>query len=507
MNKENENKQKILIVDDSEMNRWILTDMLMDEYEILEAPNGVEAVAMIQKMGADISLVLLDIVMPEMDGFEVLRIMNKYHWIDDIPVITISAESTPDFMDRAYENGVTDYISRPFDATVVRRRVNNTIMLYGKQKKLVGMVTDQIIEKEKSNGMMVAILSHIVESRNGESGLHVLHIRTITEILLRSLMSKTDQYHLTNSDISLISMASSLHDVGKLAIPSEILNKPGRLTDEEYEVMKSHSLIGSAMLKEIPFYQNDPLVKTAYEICRWHHERYDGRGYPDGLKGEEIPIYAQVVAVADVYDALTSERVYKKAYPPEVAMQMIINGECGAFNPLLLECLSESMDAIGFEMKQDGVSHTNEKEMKMIAEEVMQYEELTGSERALRLLGQERIKFDFLMSVSNEIQFEYTVDPPMVTMSENGASRLGLHKVIMDPMEDGKLVAAIGDKQTEELRKLLRSSTPEEPVVRYECDFTVGGKVSRVQIVCRSMWSIDKTPVYTGVIGKVIELS
>lgn len=507
MSKESENKQKILIVDDSEMNRWILTDMLMDEYEILEASNGVEAVAMIQKLGTDISLVLLDIVMPEMDGFEVLRIMNKYRWIEDIPVITISAESTPDFMERAYEAGVTDYISRPFDAMVVRRRVINTIMLYAKQKRLIGLVTDQIIEREKSNGLMVSILSHIVESRNGESGLHVLHIRTITEILLRQLMKKTDKYHLSKSDISLISMASSLHDVGKISIPSEVLNKPGRLTKEEFEIMKTHSEIGSAMLKEIPQYQNAPLVRVAYEICRWHHERYDGRGYPDGLKGEEIPISAQIVSIADVYDALTSERVYKKAFTHEIAMQMILNGECGVFNPLLLECLMESSDAVQYELKQDAASQSSEKEIKKIAEEMMQHEDLTTSERNLRVLEHERIKYDFLMEISNELQFEYTVVPPMVVLSEWGAKQLGISRVIMDPMEGGRISGVMSESQMEELRSLIRRSTPEEPVVRYECDLRVGDERKKVQLVCRSLWSVDQPPVYTGVIGKALALS
>ena len=212
--------------------------------------------------------------------------------------------------------GVTDYISRPFDALVVHRRVVNTIMLYAKQKKLVGMVADQIYEKEKSNRLLISILSHIVEFRNGESGLHVLHIQNITQLLLRQLMQMTDQYHLSSEDISLISTAAALHDIGKIAIPSEILNKPGRLTAEEFEIMKTHSTIGASMLEQLPLREEEPLVKIAYQICRWHHERYDGCGYPDKLQGEEIPIAAQIVALADVYDALTSERVYKKSVLP-----------------------------------------------------------------------------------------------------------------------------------------------------------------------------------------------
>ena len=278
-------KPRILIADDSEMNRSILLDILGDEYEIVEAENGAEAVVMLRQYGSEISLVLLDIVMPELDGFEVLATMNKEHWIEDIPVIIISAESSSTYLERAFDLGVTDYISRPFDDLIVHRRVINTILLYGKQKRLLGMVADQIFEKEKRSSLMIDILSHIVEFRNGESGMHVINIHTITEKLLRNLGQRSDKYQFTHEEIEIISTASALHDVGKIAIPSEILNKPGKFTDEEYAIMKTHAAIGDSMLEQIPLSQGEPLVKVAREICRWHHERYDGRGYPDGLKG------------------------------------------------------------------------------------------------------------------------------------------------------------------------------------------------------------------------------
>lgn len=244
-----QNKKRILIVDDSEMNRDILKDILEDDFEILEAENGAIGVELLKKYSIDISLVLLDIVMPEMDGFEVLEIMNQYSWIEDIPVVMISAEGSSTYIRKAYELGVTDFISRPFDDAIVYRRVNNTIMLYAKQRKLIDMVADQIYENERRSQLMISILSHIVEFRNGESGLHVVHVQTITELLLKYLNKKTNQYHLTNTDISLISVASALHDIGKIAIDENILNKPGKLTDEEFTIMKTHSSVGYDMLE------------------------------------------------------------------------------------------------------------------------------------------------------------------------------------------------------------------------------------------------------------------
>lgn len=504
MSEKNKNKQKILIVDDSEMNRSILTDMLEDDFEILEAADGAQGVAMLQKMSSEISLVLLDIVMPEMDGFEVLAVMNKKQWINDVPVIMISAENTQAYIQKAYELGVTDYISRPFDFWVVQRRVVNTIMLYAKQKKLIGMVTDQMYEKERDANLMVTILSHIVEFRNGESGLHVIHIQTITELLLKSLQKKTDQYPLTHEEINMIVMASALHDIGKIAIPSEILNKPGRFTDEEYEIMKSHSSVGASMLEGLPFHQEEPLVKVAYQICRWHHERYDGRGYPDGLRGEEIPIGAQVVAMADVYDALTSERVYKKAFPHEKALQMIQNGECGTFNPLLLECLLDVADDLLEAVKVDSVSGKSEKEMRDFAEEMLRHEELKASNRALRLLEYERKKAQFFSSISKEILFEYTVSPSILTLSAWGAQKLGLNETIVEPWKNEKIYKIVSKESVLEMRDELSKTTPDQPTFTYDCEIKVEGEYKNIQVICRSMWSEEETPQYLGVVGKAV---
>ena len=349
---EEQTKQQILIVDDSAMNRAILSEILKDDFEILEAENSEECLSLIEENGTGIALILLDIVMPGLDGFGVLEFMNKNRFIEDIPVIMISSESSNAQIRRAYELGVSDYISRPFDAMIVYQRVFNTMKLYAKQRRLTTLVTNQIYDKEKNNRMMISILSQIVEFRNGESGPHVLHINTLTGMILEKLEQKTDKYNLSWSEQQLITIASSLHDIGKIAIDEKILNKPGKLTKEEFEIMKTHTLIGASVLENLELYQNEQLVKIAYEICRWHHERYDGRGYPDGLKGDDIPISAQVVSLADVYDALTSKRVYKAAFSHEKAMEMILGGECGIFNPMLLECLVEIQDKIQGELEK-----------------------------------------------------------------------------------------------------------------------------------------------------------
>ena len=347
-----QNKSQILLVDDSAMNRMILKEILGGDYSILEAENGQECLEKLQTEAENIALVLLDINMPVMDGFEVLKAMNANHTIEDIPVIMISSDDSDAAIRRSYELGANDYVNRPFDARIVYRRVTNTIKLYAKQRRLVQMVSDQIRARENNTDMLVGVLSHIVEFRNGESGAHVRHIRIITELLLHRLLEISSQYPITAEQQDNIPLASALHDIGKIGIDETILNKPGKLTPEEFEVVKTHSMLGAEMLHQLENFNEQPLLQTAYEITRWHHERWDGRGYPDGLKGDEIPISAQLVALADVYDALTSERCYKKAFSHEKAVQMILNGECGAFNPLLLQCLTDMQTDLKVQLQQ-----------------------------------------------------------------------------------------------------------------------------------------------------------
>lgn len=346
LNERDDNKPLVLVVDDSDMNRFLLSQILLDDYNVIEACDGVEATQIIQDHFKELSIVLLDIVMPRMDGFGVLEFMNANDLIQDLPVIMISSMDEDSAIRRCYELGISDYVRRPFSADVVGKRVYNIVRLYQRQRNLQREIREQVEEREKNSRVVTSIISHVVENRNGESGPHVIHVEQITEIILNRLTELTDMYKLSKEDKKQISLASALHDIGKIGIDEKILNKPGKLTEEEYEIMKTHTTIGAIMIHQVKMEEDDTLIQFAYEICRWHHEKWDGRGYPDGLKGNYIPISAQVVSIADVYDALVSERVYKKAYSHEKAIEMIINGECGEFNPLLIQCLKDCSDRI-----------------------------------------------------------------------------------------------------------------------------------------------------------------
>lgn len=263
--------------------------------------------------------------------------------MNDLPVIAITGDDSAESKLKAYEIGVVDYINRPFDAKVVYRRVSNAVNVHEKQKRLVSAVIDEMTEKEKNGKLLVEILSHVVEFGGKYSGSHVTNICKFTELMLNELVEKTSRYGLSKKDIYLISIAAAVHDIGKYEIDSKIIEKPSKLTEEEYEIVKKHTVYGAQIIESLENYQNEPLLKYAYEIARWHHERYDGSGYPDGLKGDEIPISAQVVSICDVYDSLISKRAYKEAYSSDKALQMILSGECGAFNPILLDCLKKEV--------------------------------------------------------------------------------------------------------------------------------------------------------------------
>ena len=495
-------RQTILIVDDAEMNRMMLSDMLGDQYDYVEAADGREALRILEK-NVSIDLILLDINMPEMNGFEVLEEMNRYHWIQEVPVIMITAEESVESMEHAYSLGVTDYIPRPFNVYIVRRRVENTLNLYVNQKRLMRLVSDQIAEKEENNTLMVSILSNVVEIRNHESGDHIRNIRRITELLLHQLVQKTKAYHLSEEDIALIKTASSLHDIGKITIPEEILNKPGKLTKEEFEIMKTHSAAGAQILEQMKYGQDKPLYRYALEICRWHHERWDGHGYPDGLMGEEIPISAQIVAIADVYDALTSERCYKKAYDHTTAINMILNGECGAFNPLLLECLTETAPQLRIVTGVNGDAMPYRFELNRLSEEILAHADLPKNDRVQNLLATMQERIDFFASTSGGIQFEYDSvsrladvtnwnEPPQYRHSVKNVTRVNDFRYL-------------SQHDFKRLRDAMDATTKENPEFAMSILFPVGNEYHWCDLRVRTLWSDLRPDHYIAAVGQLLD--
>lgn len=507
MNNAAEKNARILIVDDSEMNRDMLSDMLSDDYDIVEAADGEEALSILKERVYDIDLVLLDIIMPAVDGFGVLDVMKRYHWIDNTPVIMISSETSQSYIRKAFELGVTDYILRPFDSFIIHKRVSNTLMLYRKQKKLLNALEEQVYENEKNNSMMINVLAHIVEFRNGESGMHVHHIKQLTSILLQNLIEKTDKYHLTENDILLISTASSLHDIGKISIDDKILNKPGRLTAEEFEVIKTHSVIGAEMLQDLHNTHNYPLFDKAYELCRWHHERYDGKGYPDGLSGEEIPISAQVTSLADVYDALTSNRCYKKAFSHEKAMEMILDGQCGAFNPVLLQCLKDCEKQILAEFS-DSIDTTQDDRLLIRATEELVENKISSDkiDFSAHLPIAARERWNFFSDGSGEIQFEYDAMLDVLRLTKYGAKVLGLQELTMHPR--GLKQGYLGAQNIQTILDAMQSEASlEKPVVKIKKHISLNGPRRWYEIRIRTLWSNEEKPKYTGILGRIIDIN
>ena len=495
-------KPKILITDDSEINRALLKEILGDGYDYLEAEDGAAAVELMRQR-TDISLLLLDLMMPGMDGFDVLRVMKYHAWLDEIPVIVISATEDTANIERAYDLGVTDYIRRPFERIMILRRVKNVLMLYAKQKRLTRLVTDQVYEKEHNSVLMISILSHVVEFRNSESGQHVLHIRTLTDLLLHQLVQKTDRYQLDESDISLISTASALHDIGKIMIPEEILNKPGRLTEEEYAAIKTHTTEGARILKGLAIGQDEPLVKVAHAICRWHHERWDGGGYPDRLKGDEIPIAAQVVALADVYDALTSERCYKQSYSHEKAVDMILHGECGSFNPLLMECLKESSELLRTELQRSEYDRGFRHETRRLSEEILHREALPREDRAQRLLDLERERTAFYAEQRGGIQFDYDILSGSVTVVNRYEDPVNRTQKL--DFDKGMGLTFLSGKDRRKLLDAIADATPEEPDAAFSVLIAVDQEYRLHRLVMHTMWSRAGVRHCVSVVGQITD--
>lgn len=490
-------KQKILIADPSEFNRSVLADALGKEYDILFARDGAEAVKYIRSYGVDLSLVLLDIAMPKLGGLDVLAMMDGYKWIKDIPVIVVTEDTEPKHVAKAFELGAIDYILRPYDPKVVACRAKNAIAVYERQKKLLELVEEQVYKQEKEQSLMINILSSVVEFRNGESGMHVPHIYAMTEILLQNLLKISDKYKLTPQEISLIATASAMHDVGKIAVDEKILNKPAKLTPAEFETVKKHTVYGAEMLEKVPFNRDAPLLAKAKEICRWHHERYDGKGYPDGLKGDAIPIAAQVVGLADVYDALTSDRPYKKAVRHDDAVAMIINGECGAFNPVLIKALKWAAGNIQDELRVSSLSGGGYRDVARISRELIARGETSVAARAVELLDREREKLHLIARVSGGIVFDISKEPKVLSFCDADAARLGVDTTVS--CGDEKSAGGLGLETVNALFALAESATRDKPEAEAEYGITADGVTRRGKVTVLAHFTYDG--VYDGATG------
>ena len=492
-------RRKLLLADDSELNRAILANMLEADFEIIEVSNGKEALAALQTYRSSLSTLLLDIVMPELDGFGVLEEMNRLHWIDALPTIIISAETGGAYIDHAFALGASDYISRPFVPGIIRRRIMNAILLHTKKQQMMDLVADWFSQQGHSDEILLTILEYAVETRSGEGGTHMTGVDTITGLLLRRLLEKPNPYGLTETDVNVICTASGLHDLGKLLVPSEILKKPGKLTAEEFEIVKRHTVMGAQLIADLPVYQNEKLVQYAITICRWHHERWNGEGYPDGLWGDGIPIAAQVVSLADAYDALTNARSYKTAFDHETALAMLHNGECGSFNPLLLTCLDEVSETIR-QAKQERRILQNKPTVQKAVDELYNGQDLP-TVRVAQQLEEYRTQHRFFSDLTQDYWFKYTLQ-----LSRSAAEWLGLPRMIVNPMEHPDALAILGADARETLRQALETRRVDDRYLELTVTIYVNGKPCRCQMALLVFWDAANQDRYRAILGKVLDI-
>lgn len=500
-------ERKLLIADDSELNRAILVSVLEKNFDILEAADGKEAIATLAAHEGNIAALLLDVVMPEADGFEVLEEMNRRGWIDEIPTIMISVETGDSYIDRAFQLGAADYVSRPFVPNMIRRRVINAILLHTKTQKLTGLIADHFYRRERNTDILSAILGYAVESRSGERGTHMTNVSRITGLLLHRLLERTDRCPIGPEDIETVCIASSLHDIGKLLIPEGILTKPTALTPGEFDIVKQHTRLGAKIISDLPIYQNETIIKYALEICRWHHERWNGEGYPDGLKGEDIPIAAQVVSLADAYDALTSKHCYKEALSHEKSLEMIRGGECGSFNPLLLECLNDIADTLkhsaGAEAAAEPPAYRWAKELIWKPDGSRQ--ELSSA-RMTKQVEQELSKRRFFSDLTEEFWFEFTRHPDAVALSAGAARRTGLPRVIVGPLSCTQLCSVVSADTIQAMRNRLLCAASDETYLEFETELTLDGHPSLCQIAIQITWASDEPGRFSSLFGRVLDI-
>lgn len=495
-------ERKLLIADDSELNRAILVSVLEKNFDILEAADGKEAIATLAAHEGNIAALLLDVVMPEADGFEVLEEMNRRGWIDEIPTIMISVETGGSYIDRAFQLGAVDYVSRPFVPNMIRRRVINAILLHTKTRKLTGLIADLFYRRERNTDILAAILGYAVEFRSGERGTHMTNVSRITGLLLHRLLERTDRCPIGPEDIETVCIASSLHDIGKLLIPEGILTKPAALTPGEFDIVKQHTRLGAKIISDLPIYQNETIIKYALEICRWHHERWNGEGYPDGLKGEDIPIAAQVVSLADAYDALTSKRCYKEALSHEKSLEMIRGGECGNFNPLLLECLNESSELLRQELQRNEWDRSFHQDTHRLSEEILHREALPREDRSQRLLNLERERTQFYADQCGGIQFDYDLLSGRVTVTNHYASAAERTQVL--DFDHGEGLNFLSLKDRRRLLEALEKATPEIPQASFPVEVQTGGGYQPHRLVLRTQWSRGGQRRCVSVVGQLL---
>lgn len=496
-------KPKILITDDSRFNQEMIAEILGDKYDYIYSNDGIETIELLNA-NPKIDLIFLDINMPVMSGIKVLEIMNERHWIEEIPVIVISAEEDSDFIDKSYSLGATDYITKPLNRHVVQRRTENTLKLYARQHELVRLVGKQVYDRERTNNTIITILGQVIETKSHETGGHILSIRKITNMLLHELVNITDEYNLSEAEISLITTLSTLHDIGKMSIPDEILNKPGKLTDEEFEIMKNHTVLGDALLDSVLTDSDDHLMSVAHAICRWHHERWDGKGYPDGLSKDSIPISAQIVSVADVYDALTSERCYKKPYTHEQAIKMILNGECGQFNPKIIQCL-KNIERDLQEFSASGEHSIDYRsEASILATETFENEDLHVLDRYNSLFRNESAKAEFFSKMCDGIKFvydRYTGKISYFDACENGKP---LKTEVL--LGKNKYIKFFKKEDWESVVEQINKTTPDNSDFSTNVLVNIGGEYRWHRLNAKTIWKNEKSKHYSLAIGQLVDI-
>lgn len=506
--------ERLLIVDDVELNRALLGEMFRTEFLLSEAENGREAIEVLEEKHGEIVAVLLDLVMPELDGFGVLKEMTYRGWIGRIPVVMITAETSDTVMQKGYEMGAADIISKPFNPNIVRQRIHNVVEQYNYRHKLEVLVEEQTRELRRQSKelrensvQLIDILSAIIEFKNMESVQHIYNLRVITKMLLTELANSHKEYGLTEEIIEASSEAAAMHDIGKIAIPDYILNKPGKLTPEEFEIMKTHTIRGCEILDKIAAVRNLVYFNYCYEICRHHHERWDGKGYPDGLLGDETPIWAQAVSLADVYDALISKRVYKDEVESEKAVQMIMEGECGVFNPVLISCFLRVLPEIEGYIVQGVQERREEKIVPVSVETPVHVSPTDISSRTLRLLERERQKYQILSDLSEEIVFDYDLQKDQITFSEKYQILTRKNLVVKDFKMNLDQYSAVPQEERIHLLDIMNRITPEHPVSRFQLRLDLDGRgLQWYDAYLYSVWDWEYEPVCVSYIGKLINV-